>query len=177
MGTMVAGAPLLAGGPPGWLAYAALGVVTLVGGAIIVNSMDDDDDWAETTPTTGTQTQTDTDRRTCNTPYTVRIHAQGAVIGGTSGATAIGLPPVVNPSAPIPVSQGLALATGVLGTLPRRARNTLSPAKVRMDRWMTRLPASGGFLGMKSHYPMGRAGPGGDRFDCDSFGCSPNFIA
>lgn len=36
MATLVAGAPLLAGGPPGWLAYGVLAVVT-IGGAYVVS--------------------------------------------------------------------------------------------------------------------------------------------
>lgn len=45
--SLVAGAPLLAGGPPGWIAYAVLGVAT-VGGAYLlseqINSADEEAD-------------------------------------------------------------------------------------------------------------------------------------
>ena len=37
MTTLVAGAPLLAGGPPGWVAYGVLAAVTIIGGAYIVS--------------------------------------------------------------------------------------------------------------------------------------------
>ncbi|CAN7169330.1 hypothetical protein LJR011_000211 [Agrobacterium tumefaciens] len=50
MTTLVAGAPLLAGGPPGWVAYGILAAVTIIGGAYIVSQqMSKADDDADST--------------------------------------------------------------------------------------------------------------------------------
>lgn len=43
MGTLVAGAPLLAGGPPGWVIYGALAVGTLIVGAVVYRAARDAD--------------------------------------------------------------------------------------------------------------------------------------
>jgi hypothetical protein len=50
--TLAAGAPLLAGGPPGWLAYAGLAVLT-IGGAYVVSQMSGADEDAESSLGTG----------------------------------------------------------------------------------------------------------------------------
>lgn len=89
MATMVMGAPLLAGGPPGWVAYGLLGVATLVGGYLIYENTSSE---PASVPTPGTQS--DTGRKTCDRPWSVRIHAQGNVIGGRGGAT-LGASPIV----------------------------------------------------------------------------------
>jgi hypothetical protein len=43
MGTLVMGAPLLAGGPPGWALYGALAVGTLIAGALVYRAARDAD--------------------------------------------------------------------------------------------------------------------------------------
>jgi hypothetical protein len=51
MATLVAGAPLLAGGPPGWVLYGALAVGTLlVGAAVYTAARDADTSFPETRP-------------------------------------------------------------------------------------------------------------------------------
>lgn len=73
------------------------------------------------------------------------------------------------------VAEGLLLSAATFALLSRGQREVLSFAQEKANAWIARLPP-GGFLGKKSFY-----GAGGkrekDRFDVDSFGCSPNFIA
>lgn len=169
MGTMVAGAPLLAGGPPGWVAYGLLGLATLAGGYLIYENSRSE---TASVPTTGTQTETG--RKTCDRPWSVRIHAQGDVIGGRGGAT-LGAPPIVKTAAPVTVAEGLALSAATFALLGRRQRATLAPAKAQADAWIARLPPNG-YLGQRSFYGPGKQREN-DRFDVDSYGCSPNFVA
>ncbi|WP_411838831.1 hypothetical protein [Paracoccus sp. ME4] len=168
MGTMVAGAPLLAGGPPGWVAYGLLGLGTLAAGYLIYENTQSN---AITVPTTGTQT--DTARRSCDRPWSVRIHAQGNVIGGRGGAT-LGAPPIVRPTSPVIVVEGLGLSAATFAMLSRGQARTLSSAHAQANTWISRRPP-GGYLGQKSFYGTGGQ-RGNDRFDVDSYGCSPNFI-
>ncbi|SFJ61272.1 hypothetical protein [Jannaschia pohangensis] len=168
MGTMVAGAPLLAGGPPGWVAYAGLGVITLVGGIYVMSQSRSQ---TRTVPATGTQT--DTSERRCNRPWSVRVHAQGSIIGGRGGAT-LGAPPIVSPSAPVTSIAGIALAEATYAMLSRSQKSALADAKVRLQTWVGNRPP-GGFLGQQSF--RDRPGSrGSNRFDVDSYGCTPNFI-
>ncbi len=69
-GTLVAGAPLLAGGPPGWVAYGLLAVATVGGAYLISENMSTADEEADRTlaPTT-----TDTACPTCPCERTVVI--------------------------------------------------------------------------------------------------------
>lgn len=164
-------APLLAFGPLGWIAYAVAVTGSVIIGGVIVHEMSRSHTRTDST----TRTITDTARQPCR-QWTVRIHAQGMIIGGTRSSTARGLPPIVKPS-PVTVAEGLVLSTGVLGTLTKTQIKRLSPAKIKLDRFISARPRHGGFLSKKSKYPGGKDDGTGDRFDVDSFGCSPNFIA
>ena len=168
MGTMVAGAPLLAGGPPGWIAYGILGIATLAGGYLIYENTRSE---PVNVPTTGSQT--DTGRKTCDRPWSVRIHAQGNIIGGRGGAT-LGAPPVVKTVAPVTVAEGLVLSAATFALLNRGQARALSSAQAQANAWISKRPP-GGFLGQKSFYGIGGY-RGNDRFDVDSYGCSHNFI-
>ncbi len=168
MGTMVVGAPLLAGGPPGWVAYGLLGLGTLALGYLAVQSTRSE---PVSVPTTGSQT--DTGRRTCERPWTVRVHAQGNVIGGRGGAT-LGAPPIAKTTAPVTVAEGLVLSTATFALLSRSQARTLSSAQAQANAWIAKRPP-GGFLGQKSFYGAGGQ-RSNDRFDVDSYGCSPNFV-
>jgi hypothetical protein len=167
MGTFAAGLPLLAGGPPGWLAYAALGLGTLVvGGAIYMSSSK-----SETTTSSRTTARTEADCVRCRT-WSVRTHAQGIDMGGTTGST-LGAPPVV-------LSQPISALTGAANANTTYALLTPSQARIRADaftralKWLSERPANGGYLGQKSFEVNGVRG--GIRFDIDSFGPSNNFI-
>jgi hypothetical protein len=83
MGTLVAGAPLLAGGPPGWLAYGLLAVGTVVVGGAIYMSQSRSESRSQSTDRSTTRTA---DCIPCR-QWTVRTHAQGTDMGGTSGST------------------------------------------------------------------------------------------
>lgn len=173
MGTAVAApaSPLLAAGPPGWLAYAVIVVGATVVTAVVVHEATKDDARSTSTSTT----KTGTARRTCDRPYTVVVHAQGRGVGGTTGAT-VGATPVVKPTIPVTVAEGLVLSTATFGMLNKSQKRTYAPAKARLDTWMSRLPPNG-FLGKHSAYGGGAAQRGGNRFDCDSYGCTPNFVS
>ncbi len=164
MGTMVAGAPLLGLGPPGWAAYAALGVATVVGGVLIYERSRDR---APAVPTT----RTDTARQRCNRPWSVRVQAQGDVIGGRGGAT-LGAPPIVKAAAPVTVAEGLGLSAATFAMLSRGQARVLARAKAQADAWIANRPPHGA-LGQKTF----RVPDTSNRFDVDSYGCSPNFIA
>jgi hypothetical protein len=170
MGTLVAGAPLLAGGPPGWVAYGLLAVGTVIVGGMAYNNYSKTRD--QSVPTT--QAVPDTARRTCNRPYSVVVHAQGSIIGGTTGST-MGAAPIIRPAPPITTVEALGLSAATFAMLGRRAATELAPAKVRLDTWIAARPPAG-FLGQHSAYPGGRAGQGGNRMDLDSYGCTPNLV-
>lgn len=167
MGTLVAGAPLLAAGPPGWLAYAALAVGSVViGGALIMSS-------SKNKEKEKTRTQVETDTQTCrNCTWTVRTHAQGTDIGGTSSST-IGAPPVAL-STPIPALTGAANAHSTYALLTNKQATIRTEAFARALKWLSERPMNGGFLGKQSFEVLGVRG--GIRFDIDSFGPSNNFV-
>ena len=169
----VAASPLLVAGPPGWVAYALIAIGSSIAVGVTVNEV------TKSRPATKVQAvpQTGTARRQCERPYSIRIHAQGMVIGGTRSSTAPGLPPILQMT-PVLVAQGLVLSSGVLETLTRTQRNTLRPAKNRLDRYISSRPMQGGMppATRKSFYPNGRADETGNRYDVDSDGCSNNFV-
>jgi hypothetical protein len=179
MAVAVAGpaAPLLAGGPPGWLAY---GVI--VGGAGILSYLAYDALTEEATQTgTATGTQTDTQTRRCDRPYTVVVHAQGSDItsgdnGGTSGAT-IGAAPIVNPTTPITTGQAIGLSVATHAMLNRTQLRMRSQTQSRLESWIRGLPPTG-YLGKRSFNARGDTRSfRGVRSDLDSYGCTPNMIA
>jgi hypothetical protein len=164
-------APLLLGGPPGWVAYGVVVLGSAILAGAVVNEMTKNDQSSHS----ATASTTDTARKTCDRPYAVRVHAQGKIIGGTASST-LGAPPVVKPTTPVTVAEGLALSTQTFALLKRRQKKDLAPAKARLDRWMKRLPPHG-FLSQHSEYAKGTPEPGGNRFDADSMGCTPNFVS
>lgn len=107
----------------------------------------------------------------CPRPWSVRTHAQGSDIGGTSGAT-VGASPIVKTS-PITVAEGVALAAATYGLLTRSQMKNLAGAYEGCVSFISKRPPYG-FLGSRSFYGIGRDN---NRFDVDSFGPSNNFIA
>lgn len=165
MGTMVAGSPLLGFGPPGWVAYAVLGVGTAVGLGIIYMSRPKSK--AKTKPAERAEPIT----KPCRM-WTVRTHAQGTDMGGTTGST-LGAPPIVL-NIPISAALGAANAAATYALLTRRQAEVRTDVYAQALKWLAQRPFNGGFLGQKSFPVLGMAG--GIRFDIDSYGCSPNFI-
>lgn len=165
--------PLLAFGPLGWTAYAIIVAVSVIATGVLVNEMAKSN--ARTSSDSKTKTATDSKKQTCDRPYSVRVHAQGDIIGGTSKST-LGAPPVIHPSLPITVIEGLALSTATFGRLTRGQKKTMAPAKARLDTWLAKHPPYG-FLGEHSIYADPKDKSGGNRMDVDSYGCSPNFVS
>lgn len=158
-------APALAFGPPGWVVFGLAVVGTAAVAALSVAG-------PRSTSTSRTATRTgDIAVQKCpERPWSVRVHAQGTDIGGTSRST-VGAPPIVQ-MAPISVMQGVALASSTFGLLVSTQQRNLEPAYRKSVAFMRGCPPSG-FLGKKSFYGLSRDN---NRFDVDSFGCSPNFI-
>jgi hypothetical protein len=79
--TLVMGAPLLAGGPPGWAIYAGLALTTLVIGGIIASEMSRPRErtWERVEPRTMPRTR-EPERRV----HMGNIHVQGDDIGGSA---------------------------------------------------------------------------------------------
>ena len=104
--------------------------------------------------------------------WTVRTHAQGRDMGGTSGST-LGAPPITL-SVPIPALTGAANAQTTYAMLDNTQRGIREAAFAKALKWLRERPANGGFLGQKSFEVSGVRG--GIRFDIDSFGPSNNFV-
>lgn len=157
--------PALAFGPPGWVVFGAVALGTLVYGAVVLSSSSR----TQSIPRAKTKTRDQT-VETCR-PWSVRVHAQGTQIGGTSGST-IGAPSIVRP-APITVAEGTVLAAATFALLSKSRKRNLTVAYGKCVAFIGSRPPAG-FLGKQSFY-----GLSGDdnRFDVDSFGCSPNFIS
>lgn len=169
MGVAAAGpaAPLLAGGPPGWLAYGVIVVGGGIAGYLLYDELTDDDAPAVPNTTTNTDTQT----RECDRPWTCRVHAQGTDCGGTTGST-IGAPPIIKPSAPVTIAEGLALSAATFAMLNRRQAAVRVQAKARADRYIQNRPP----LNTQRSFPASDR-RGGKRYDVDNYGCTPNFLA
>jgi hypothetical protein len=161
----VAAAPALALGPPGWVIFAVAVVATAGIAAFTAYELR-----SQTATQTREQTQVgDCTAEDCPRPWSVRVHAQGTDVGGTSGAT-IGAPAIIQTS-PILVAQGIALAAATFEMLTSRQQRNLDQAYAKCVRF---IETCRGFLGQKSFY--GRSHDN-NRFDVDSFGPSPNFIS
>lgn len=167
MGALAA-APALAAGPPGWAFFALAVVVTAGAGVLAVSQVQ-----SSSGSRSGTRTQTrDVVVEDCpKRPWSVRVHAQGTDIGGTSGAT-IGAPPIVQMS-PIAVAAGVALAGATFALLTSRQQRNLAGAFEKCVAFIEARPPAG-FLGQRSFYGLSRDN---NRFDVDSYGPSPNFVA
>lgn len=158
--------PLLALGPPGWLVFAAATVVVVAAAAITADQVQR----SRTRTADRAEPRVDAIPRVpCPRPWSVRVHAQGTDIGGTSGST-IGAPPIVQTS-PISAAQGVLLAGATFALLTSRQQQNLQPAFARCVAF---IETCRGFLGKRSFYGLSRDN---NRFDVDSFGPTPNFIA
>ncbi|MCP3137834.1 hypothetical protein [Pyxidicoccus xibeiensis] len=104
--------------------------------------------------------------------WTVRTHAQGTDVGGTSAST-IGSPPITL-SVPIPALTGAANAHSTYALLTNTQQRVRAEAFAKALRWLSGCPSSGGFRGQKSFEVTGVRG--GIRFDIDSYGPSNNFV-
>jgi len=161
-------APALAAGPPGWVVFgvAVLGSAVVAGIGYIGMSSSRSQSISESTTSTRERVCEE-----CPRPWSVRTHAQGSDIGGTSGAT-LGAPPIVKTS-PVTVAEGVALASVTYGLLTRSQMKNLADAYENCVSFISKRPPRG-FLGSRSFYGFSRDN---NRFDVDSFGTSPNFIS
>ncbi len=162
----VAATPALAFGPPGWAFFAVVAIGTLVvGGAVISQS--------SSTTQSKSKTKTKVKDKTCEEclrPWSIRVHAQGTQIGGSSGST-IGVPAIIN-TRPITIIEGITLSASTYALLTKSQKKNLSTSFQKCNTFiLSRSPW--GFLGKKSFYGTSRDN---NRFDIDSFGITPNFI-
>lgn len=157
-----AAAPALAFGPPGWVVFAVAVVATAAVGVMAYER------GRTRTRERAEPRAEDVPRVPCPRPWSVRVHAQGTDIGGTSGAT-IGAPPIVQTS-PISKAQGAALAGATFALLTSRQQSNLALAYGKCVAFIESCP---GFLGSRSFYGRSRDN---NRFDVDSYGISPNFV-
>ena len=156
-------APALEAGPPGWVAWAGLGIITGVGIMYMSSSKTE----------TKTNTKVKTDTQTCKPPWAEHVHAQGTDIGGTTEST-LGAPTKTSCSAPMLVSDGIASANETNAMLTKNQANNRKEQLPKLIKWVSKLPNNGGFLGQKPFENIKI--PGGIRFDLDSYGPSNNFI-
>ena len=166
----IAATPALAFGPPGWAVFALAVGGTAIAGAWVASQSS-----SRSRASSSTQTATsDVCITKCEgrRPWSVRVHAQGTDMGGTSGST-LGAPPVLQTTGPISVAQGVGLASATFALLSRRPSENLAGAYEKCVAFIESRPPYG-WLSQKSFY--GAKG-GNNRFDVDSFGPSPNFIA
>lgn len=163
----IAAAPAIAAGPPGWVVFVVVALGTVVVGALAVSSSQ-----TQSVPRSTTKARDRTIAK-CppQRPWSVRVHAQGTQIGGTSGST-IGAPPLVK-TAPITVVEGTALAAATYGLLSRSQSRNLDIAYDRCVAFIESRPPAG-FLGQRSFYGRSRDN---NRFDVDSYGPTPNFVS
>jgi hypothetical protein len=161
-----AAAPALVLGPPGWIVFAAAVAATAATAVILAQTSSRSESRSE-------PKARDIIVEDCAPPrrWRVRVHAQGTHVGGTSGST-VGAPPLNQPS-PILVAQGVALADATFALLTARVQKNLQAAYEKCTQFIRVRPPHG-FLGQKSFYGLSRDN---NRFDVDSFGPSPNFIA
>jgi hypothetical protein len=161
-----AAAPALLLGPPGWVVFAVAVAATAVTAVALTQS------WSPSESRTQSRTR-DVVLEDCAPPrpWSVRVHAQGTQVGGTSSST-IGAPPLVQQS-PIVVDQGVGLAAATFALLAARVQKNLQAAHAKCIQFIGARPP-GGFLGSKSFYGLSRDN---NRFDLDSYGPSPNFVA
>jgi len=165
MGAAVAASPVLAAGPPGWAVFGVVVVGTAAYGLAMSSSRGQ----------TGSRSRTEARSRTveeCPDPWSVRVHAQGRIIGGTSGST-IGAPRILKQS-PVTVAEGIGLAGETFAMLTRRQKKELELAHESCKRFIASRPPRG-FLGSQGFRVKDRKG--GNRIDLDSFGPSENFQA
>lgn len=166
----IAAAPAIAFGPPGWVVFGLAVAGTAIAGAWVASQ-------SSSRSRTSSSTQTSTSdvcitKCEAKRPWSVRAHAQGTDMGGTSGST-LGAPPLLQISGPISVAQGVGLASETFALLSRRSSENLAGAYEKCVAFIGS-HAPYGWLGQRSFY--GAKG-GNNRFDVDSFGPSPNFIA
>ena len=164
-----AAAPLVAFGPPGWV---ALGVITVGTAGVMI--------WQATRNRSSDRAVPRAEPRAvpqpcqdCQRPWSVRVHAQGTDVGGTTGST-VGAPPIVKRSGPVTTGEGVGLAGATYALLTRRQQGNLAGAYERCLQFIRARPANGGFLGSRSFYGASRDN---NRFDVDSYGPSPNFVS
>ncbi|SDW34146.1 hypothetical protein SAMN04488001_0907 [Litoreibacter albidus] len=166
--------PAALGGPPGWALWAIGGTIITVGTVLLGNEVYQAtraepraEPRAPAVPTTDTCATGN-----CPRPYSVRVHAQGMDCGGTSGST-IGAPAFVS-TTPIPAATAIGLSQATWAMLGRRQRSIRTQAKVRLERYVLARPPAG-YLGEKTFAASDPSG--GKRYDVDSYGSTPNFIA
>jgi len=168
-------APLAAGGPPGWVAWAVLGTVITVGTVLVGNEVyQASRAQPRTVPRAVPRAVPRTDGCTtgnCPRRYGVRVHAQGVDCGGTSRST-IGLPALISPQ-PIPTVAGVAQSNGTWALLGRRQKRIRTGAKTALEAWVLSRPPMG-WNNMKTFPATDPSG--GKRYDIDSFGTTNNFI-
>jgi hypothetical protein len=153
MATAVAGpaSPLLAFGPPGWLAFAAIVGVATAGTVYLVNAGAD---------RTFTPSRTVADTRTCNKcpeQHRGRFQAQGGGLEKSS-AWGQGTPPTV--------AQGLTMVSTLYASLSRTEQRDRATAYAQITRWISKRPPGGVYAEYKDSWPK-PALPGGIRIDIE----------
>jgi len=164
MGAVVAAAPVLAAGPLGWAVFRVAALGTVAYGLAMSPSRSQTKSPSRTKEASRTMKEWEDN-------WSVRIHAQGRIIGGTSKST-IGAPAILKWS-PVTVAEGIGRTEATFGMLTRSQKKELLLAYERCKRFTASRPSKGGFLG-KETFPKPRR-KGGNRIDLDSFGPSENF--
>lgn len=159
-------APLLGFGPAGWLAYGAIVVGGGIAGYLLYDAAT-----SNTQTHGGTRTDTGTATRSCNRPWTARVHAQGTDCGGRTSST-IGAPPLIKPQAPITRVEGVAPSNATWAMLTGRQQAIRIQAKARLEQYIYSNPP----VNVQRSFPATDRS-GGKRYDIDNYGCTPNFVA
>ncbi|MFL5358507.1 hypothetical protein [Archangium sp.] len=151
MATLAPTAPLLAFGPPGWLAYGVLAIGATAATIYMAN---------EAAEHTFSRSKAEADTRTrtkCPEDHRGRFQAQG---GGLEKSI-----PWMQPLPP-PVAEGLALATALYSSLSRAEQKERATGYAQLTRWVASRPPAGVAAVVKMSFPK-PALRGGIRMDVE----------
>ncbi|RKH11639.1 hypothetical protein D7V97_10655 [Corallococcus sp. CA053C] len=151
MAAVAPAAPLLAFGPPGWIAFGIVVVGTTVAAVYVANEAAE-----RTFPRTIADTDTKT-RTKCPEDHRGRVQAQG---GGLEKSL-----PWMQPMPP-PAAQGVALAGAVYAMLTKREKEERATAFAQLTRWVLARPPAGVSAVVKMSFPK-PALRGGIRMDVE----------
>lgn len=151
MATAAPASPLLAFGPPGWVAFGVI-VVGTTAAAIYAANRSAEDTFPRSIPYTGTRTCTK-----CPELHRGRFQAQG---GGLERSVAWGQP------TPPTVAQGLTMVSALYGSLSRTEQKDRATAYAQLIRWISKRPPGGVYAEFKDSFPK-PALRGGIRMDVE----------